>query len=763
MYRYLIGIILSISFTITPALATTQLQPAINNTFQFIKNQGNKNANVAYYARTLDGLVFVTQKGELVYSLPKKTDSGTVSWAFKESFVSGNSLSPTTDENKLFTNKLFLGEVAPGIKIHLESKGTNVEKLFTVSPGADVSTIKASINGVDGSTIDHAGQLVLKTGIGPITFTKPVAFQIKDNKKQPVKVSYTLNNNHYGFELGEYDRNREVIIDPLLASTFIGGENTTGVVTNDYDFVNAIETVGNDVYIAGLTQSPDFPTALGFDSTYDTTSEGFILRLTNDLSTILNGTFIGNGVYDFAIDVDGTVVVAGQSYSGFPSTDGAYNYPSDFDLNGGFIARFSADLTELLAAGVVVQANSINRIGLGNGSIYFGGSTNNPNLLVTPGAIGQNCNCDPSGAFGIRPYVGYMGRVSADLSSLEVLSYLSSSPTSIKPAADSSVYISNGRIRQYDTDISSLIAEADRGGSFVFGDNEIIVAGGTKDFSFPVSSNAYDTSCGTDGVCNDSGGDSGYYIPRSDGLIFKYSMDLQTILAGTYIGGSGNDSIQSVALNDLGEIEFAGVTYSNNFPTTSDAFDSSYSGQGDAFVGRMSADLTSLEYASYYGGGSDESVSALVLDTSGATYVVGYTESSSFPTTSGAFSTTYNGGIVDGYIAKFDTGNGASNPAPNPDDNLLPIADAGNDIRVSSQQIVTLDGSASSDIDGTIVSYQWKAVKGKKINLMNSDSVIATFEAPKVRKGIKTIEFELTVTDNDGAQRSDTVVVTVQR
>ena len=357
-----------------------------------------------------------------------------------------------------------------------------------------------------------------------------------------------------------------------------------------------------------------------------------------------------------------------------------------------------------------------------------------------------------------------MGRMSADLSSLEVLSYLSTGPSKILTAADSSVYVGGGHLRQYDAGITTIIAEANYGAAdFIFADNSIVAVGSTTDFSFPVSANAYDTGCGTDGVCNDSGSGSGYYIPRSDGIIFKYSMDLQNILAATYIGGSGTDSVQSVAVNDAGDIIFAGVTYSSDFPTTSNAFDTKYSGQNDAFIGRLSADLTTLEYSSYFGGEFDEAVSDLTLDASGEVYVVGDTESTDFPTTSGAFSTAYNGGTTDGYIAKFDTGSGSSNPPPNPDTNLLPIADAGKDIRVSSNAIVTLDGSSSKDVDGSIVSYQWTQISGKKVSLINADSVKASFQAPSVRKGIKTLEFELTVTDNQGAQRSDQVVVTVQR
>ncbi|MDH5259727.1 MAG: hypothetical protein OEX07_17065, partial [Gammaproteobacteria bacterium] len=75
---------------------------------------------------------------------------------------------------------------------------------------------------------------------------------------------------------------------------------------------------------------------------------------------------------------------------------------------------------------------------------------------------------------------------------------------------------------------------------------------------------------------------------------------------------------------------------------------------------------------------------------------------------------------------------------------------------------VTLNGSNSSDSDGSITAYQWKQVSGKSVSISNANSAIATFAAPRTRKGrTRTLVFELTVTDNNGATASDQVTIKV--
>jgi hypothetical protein len=79
---------------------------------------------------------------------------------------------------------------------------------------------------VDGLGVDATGRLALETSMGQVLMTAPVAFQSIGGRRVPVDVRYVLRGEtSYGFEVGPDDRERELVIDPLLASTFLGGHN----------------------------------------------------------------------------------------------------------------------------------------------------------------------------------------------------------------------------------------------------------------------------------------------------------------------------------------------------------------------------------------------------------------------------------------------------------------------------------------------------------------------------------------------------------
>jgi hypothetical protein len=94
-----------------------------------------------------------------------------------------------------------------------------------------------------------------------------------------------------------------------------------------------------------------------------------------------------------------------------------------------------------------------------------------------------------------------------------------------------------------------------------------------------------------------------------------------------------------------------GHTTSSGFPTTPGAFDTSFNGggpyyYGDAFVTKLNASGSALVYSTFLGGTDDDRATAISVDSAGAAYVAGGTASSDFPTTSGAFDTSFNGGLV---------------------------------------------------------------------------------------------------------------------
>jgi len=103
---------------------------------------------------------------------------------------------------------------------------------------------------------------------------------------------------------------------------------------------------------------------------------------------------------------------------------------------------------------------------------------------------------------------------------------------------------------------------------------------------------------------------------------------------------------------------------------------------------------------------------------------------------------------------------GATTPPPT--DNLPPIADAGPDLVATARTTISIDGSGSSDPDGTIVSYSWAHISSgrRTLRLADPNNAILTVRMPGVRRTTDLV-FELTVTDDAGATATDTVTVTV--
>ena len=91
--------------------------------------------------------------------------------------------------------------------------------------------------------------------------------------------------------------------------------------------------------------------------------------------------------------------------------------------------------------------------------------------------------------------------------------------------------------------------------------------------------------------------------------------------------------------------------------------------------------------------------------------------------------------------------------------NINPIAVAGEDQTVGFSELVTLDGSSSSDSDGTISSYLWSQISGQTVTLSAANEEITTFTSPTQEN---ILVFELLVTDELGGVSSDTVSVLVQ-
>jgi hypothetical protein len=121
----------------------------------------------------------------------------------------------------------------------------------------------------------------------------------------------------------------------------------------------------------------------------------------------------------------------------------------------------------------------------------------------------------------------------------------------------------------------------------------------------------------------------------------------------TFLGGSGSDRADGVAIDGTGRAYVTGSASSVNFPTTAGVYDATHNGAGDAFVARLNAAGSALEYSTYIGGTGGDGGLAITLH-DGSAYITGHTGSTNFPTTTGAYDTNFNGqsGSADAFVTK---------------------------------------------------------------------------------------------------------------
>ncbi|MUT67491.1 SBBP repeat-containing protein [Paenibacillus sp. NEAU-GSW1] len=171
------------------------------------------------------------------------------------------------------------------------------------------------------------------------------------------------------------------------------------------------------------------------------------------------------------------------------------------------------------------------------------------------------------------------------------------------------------------------------------------ITGSTSSSDFPVTTGAFQTSFG--------GGTNTAFVAKLNwsGSGFEYA---------TYLGGTGASIGKGIAVDGSGNAYVTGYTDEADFPVTSGAFQQTNAGGTSAFIARLNSSGSALDYSTYVGGTANDYANAIDVSYFGDAYVTGYTLSADFPTTPGAFQTSFGGGEAgeaepgDAFVLRLD-------------------------------------------------------------------------------------------------------------
>ena len=206
--------------------------------------------------------------------------------------------------------------------------------------------------------------------------------------------------------------------------------------------------------------------------------------------------------------------------------------------------------------------------------------------------------------------------------------------------------------------LTYLGGNADDGafGIAVDGAGDAFVTGFTDSPNFPVTANAIQPAIS--GVANKQ---TGFYAV--DAFVTELNPGGSNLIYSTYLGGSGSDAANAIALDSFTNAYVAGFTYSSNFPVTGNAFQKKLACtntfvNANAFIAKIGPGGSNLLYSTYFGGSNFDEAFSIAVDSSNYVYVTGYTASTNFPNTN-AFQKHLNGSAQktsadDGFVAKFD-------------------------------------------------------------------------------------------------------------
>ncbi len=656
-------------------------QPALTRYGQlplmFEPNQGQTDSRVRFIARGSGYGLFLTDQDavlslrhsgrvadqknpppsvvrmKLAGSNPKPFVAGADALPGKSNYLIGNDAAQWRRNIPQFARVRY-SQVYPGVDLVYYGKQGQLEYDFQIAPGADPANIQLSFEGSRRLNLD-AGDLVVETADGALRLEAPRVYQQQGSTQTAVDGRFVLlAQNRVGFEIGQYDRSRTLVIDPVLSySTYLGGTNTEMLPSITVDS-------GPNIYVTGATTSTDFPVTDSSAFKPGATSNVFVAKYDPTGATLVFATYLGGSGADvsvgIAVDAATNVYVAGTTTStNFPTTSTSafqaaplapgnpHTFVTELDSTGAtlkYSSYFSGTHTDT-AKGMTLD---------NKGFVYVIGITDSTDFPLAPTAGTFQSTLQGSNAF----FISKIAPASSGANSLVFSTYFGGGIPANGSVAGGAIAVDNN---------------ANGSNIYITGGTNFLYTGNNATTDFPIKNAINPGGACLDGPtqssstpCTTTG------LAPMDAFVAKLNPGTTTgaqLLYCTYLGGTQTDVGLGIGLDASGNAYVTGSTNSDAFPTVSGGihgYQATRGGGTDAFIGKINNPATGtgttnvlLTYFSYLGGSGDDVGNGIAVDSVQGARIVGTTASSNLV----ALNPITGGGSLkgpeDAFVARLDT------------------------------------------------------------------------------------------------------------
>jgi len=561
-------------------------------------------------------------------------------------------------------------DVYPGIDLVYYGQQGKLEYDFQVAPGADPRQIALRFQGADQLTVDSSGNLMLAAGGGQVQLQAPRIYQRIGQDERPVAGRFVLRpGNEAAFEIGDYDRTRELVIDPVLSySTYLGGtadEACSIIVGSSKPGCPAIAVDSSQsAYVAGSTTSADFPvTASVVQGASAGASDVFVTKFSLTGNALLFSTYLGGSGNDtsvgIAVDSGFDVFVAGTTscgatcdfptaginapYQAQPKVSGTHAFLSEIDSTAAnllYSTYLSGSATDL-ASGLAVDVKN---------KAYVVGTTTSTDFPTTSGSFQTTSKA--TNQF-------FLSKVDTSTSGTNSLPY--------------STYFGGGNPAN-GVVVGGGVAVDSSSNVLITGGTNFLNTGSNTSTDFPILNAAQgclDSPTNPDSCPTN--------VTATDAFVAKLNPTAATgaqLIYSTYVGGTGAEIGYGIAVDSAGSAYVTGSTTSMDFipsPETWTPFQKCLNDPtnpatctvnlpaSDAFLMKINNPAqggtdpnVTFTYASYLGGSGNDVAYAIAVDASQGALLTGYTDSTDFHISASPIQAA-NGGQRDAFVARIDT------------------------------------------------------------------------------------------------------------